>query len=70
MSDRHTMAKDRPEEWPKIYLGDGVYAAHDGFGVWLTAEDGITATDGIYIEPNVLEALGKWLAQVALEQKP
>ena len=68
MSDRHIMAKDRPG--PKIYLGDGVYAAHDGFGVWLTAEDGIQATDGIYIEPNVLDHLVMWIAKLALEQKP
>jgi hypothetical protein len=57
MSGRHTMAKDRPEAWPKQYLGDGVYAAFDGFGVWITAEDGIVATDGIYVEPAVLDSL-------------
>ena len=57
MSDRQMMAKDRPEAWPKGYLGDGVYAAFDGFGVWITAEDGIVATDAIYVEPAVLNAL-------------
>ena len=70
MSDgRHIMAKDRPEEWSKQYLGDGVYAAFDGFGVWLTAEDGIIATDAIYVEPNVLDTLVMWIAQMALENK-
>lgn len=67
---RHTMAKDRPEEWPKLYLGDGVYAAHDGFGVWLTAEDGERATDGIYIEPAVLSSLVMWIEKLVQEQKP
>ena len=39
MSDgRHIQAKDR--EGKKQYLGDGVYAVHDGYGIWLTAEDG------------------------------
>ncbi len=54
---RHTMAKDRPAEWPKLYLGDGVYGAYDGFGIWLTAEDGLQATDAIYLEPAVLNAV-------------
>lgn len=57
MSGRHTMAKDRPAEWPKEYLGDGMYAAYDGFGIWLTAEDGVVATDSIYIEPAGLNSL-------------
>ncbi len=58
MSDRHTMAKDRKPLGAQVeYLGDGVYAAHVGDGIWLTAEDGIQATDAIYIEPNVFEAL-------------
>ncbi len=66
---RHTMAKDRPAEWPKQYLGDGVYAAHDGYGVWLTAEDGWRATDGIYIEPPVLSSLLMWIEKLKQEQK-
>jgi hypothetical protein len=57
MSGRHTKASDRPKAWPKGYLGDGVYAAFDGFGVWITAEDGIVATDAIYVEPAVLNSL-------------
>ena len=41
----------------KAYLGDGVYVEHDGFGVWLTAEDGRKVTDRIYLEPSVFRAL-------------
>lgn len=41
----------------KDYLGDGVYAIHDGFGIWLYANDLKNPTDKIYIEPDVLDAL-------------
>jgi len=69
MSGRRTMAKDRPDSWPKLYLGDGVYAAFDGYGIWLTAEDGIVATDGIYVEPSVLNALVGFYKAKAGEEK-
>lgn len=68
---RHTRAVDRPREWPKEYLGDGVYAAFDGFGVWLTAEDGIQATDAIYLEPSVFRQLGFfWVAAARATAPP
>ena len=57
------MAKDRPESWPTEYIGDGVYVASDGFGFWLTAEDGIAATDAIYIEPLIWKALKKFVEE-------
>lgn len=44
-------------ENPKIYLGDGAYAEFDGYGFVLTAENGIEATDRIYLEPDVYEKL-------------
>ena len=44
------------------YLGAGVYAAFDDFGgVWLTAEDSISTTDVIYLEPGVYEALRRFV---------
>lgn len=55
--DRHVRAVDRHEATMRDYLGDGVYAAHDGFDIWLTAENGSRATDAIYLEPEVLKAL-------------
>lgn len=64
MSERHIMAKDRPAEWKKEYLGDGVYAAFDGFGVWITSEDGIDATEAIYIEPSTFESLQRFLSRM------
>ncbi len=33
----------------KAHLGDGAYVDFDGFGLVLTAENGITATDTIYL---------------------
>ena len=42
----------------KEYLGDSVYADTDGFGIWLTTENGL-ATDPsnrIYLEPDVYNA--------------
>lgn len=41
----------------KIYLGDGAYAQWHGYGVELTAENGITATDTIFLELEHIEKL-------------
>jgi hypothetical protein len=41
----------------KEYLGDGVYASFDGYQIELTAENGIRATDTIYLEPDVYTRL-------------
>jgi len=40
----------------KEYLGDGVYVDFDGHQYVLTAENGISATNTIYLEPEVYEA--------------
>jgi len=46
----------------KAYLGDGVYAAVDAYrGLVLTTEDGIEATNTIVLEPEVLEALERYI---------
>lgn len=41
----------------KTYLGDGAYAEFDGYGFWLTTENGIAVTNRIYLEPGVFKAL-------------
>lgn len=42
------------------YIGDGVYASFDGFGIWLHANNHKHPIDRIYLEPAVLEALNKF----------
>ena len=41
----------------KRYLGDAVYAENVNGMVKLTTEDGISATNTIYLEPEVVTAL-------------
>lgn len=42
---------------PASYIGDGVYAIFDGFGIWLHANDHRFPTDKIYLEPEVFKSL-------------
>ena len=42
------------------YLGDGVYAKWDGYGVELRANDHLNPTDTIYLEWEVLQALKRF----------
>lgn len=48
----------------KEYLGDGLYARHDGFGVWLTSENGVRVLNEVYLEPDVYEALKRYMEGV------
>jgi len=54
------------------YLGDAVYVEFDGFGFVLTTEDGMQATNRIVLEPDVYEALARYVERVrqALEADP
>lgn len=45
---------------PKRYLGDGVYAKTDRGMIKLTTENGIEATNTIFLEPEVLAELDKF----------
>ncbi len=45
----------------KMYLGDAVYAEFDGWDVVLTTTDGISTTNRICLEPEVLAALDEYL---------
>jgi len=49
----------------KAYLGDGAYAAWDGYNVIITAEDGIRATDTVYLEPEVLHNFMQFIAMIS-----
>lgn len=46
----------------KLYLGDGVYIGTDQRGLtWLYTYNGITVTNEIALEPEVIEAFKLWL---------
>lgn len=49
---------DAPQN--REYLGDGVYAIFDGFGIWLHANDHKNPTDRVYLEPSVLSSLNRF----------
>lgn len=49
---------------PKVYLGDGAYAAFDGYALVLTTEDGIRATNTVVLEPEVYAQLVKYARQL------
>jgi hypothetical protein len=49
----------------KEYLGDGVFAEFRDYRVVLTAENGIGATDIIFLEPSVIVAFQDYLARLA-----
>jgi hypothetical protein len=45
----------------KSYLGDGVYVELENDMIRLTTESGISATNTIYLEPEVWRALKLWV---------
>jgi len=51
------------EQRPVAYLGDGVYAIFDGYGVWLHANDHKDPTDKIYLELEVLVGLNNFVTE-------
>lgn len=53
------MAKIDPNT--KVYIGDGVYAEYDGFGVWLTTQRE-NGAHRIYLEPQMLDSLAEFMA--------
>jgi hypothetical protein len=48
----------------KQYLGDGVYVDIDERGLLLTTENGIEVTNTIVLEPEVWEALQRYLQRM------
>ena len=48
----------------KRYLGDGCYAAFDGYALVLTTEDGLRVTNRIVLEPEVYNALTRYVEQL------
>jgi hypothetical protein len=39
------------------YIGDGVYAKYDGYGILIHVNDHKNPTDKVYLEPGVLQSL-------------
>lgn len=52
----------------KTYLGDGCYVDYDGYALILTAEDGVSVTNRIVLEPEVYASLGRFVQ--ALKEAP
>lgn len=53
-----TIEREEPARATKEYMGDGVYAeVRDGWDIRVTAENGICATNEIFLDPTVLEKL-------------
>jgi hypothetical protein len=48
----------------KAYLGDGVYVARSELGLELTTEDGISVTNRIVLEPEVVEAFLRYIERL------
>jgi hypothetical protein len=48
----------------KHYIGDGVYASHDGYQIWLETSDGIRVTNAIALEPGVFASLVEYEASL------
>lgn len=46
----------------QTYLGDGVYASFDGYQIWLAVNHHENTV--VAIEPNVMESLMRYAAQV------
>ena len=51
-----------PENY-KSYLGDGAYVRFDGYGFWITAENGVEVTEEVYLEPSAVESLLRFFSQ-------
>ena len=52
------------KSFTKEYLGDGLFVDFDGYQIVLTAEDGVRATNTVYLEPPVLEAFTNYVARL------
>jgi hypothetical protein len=46
------------------YLGDGLYAAFDGWQIELYASNGIRKTNQVYLEPAVLAAFLRYVKEL------
>lgn len=59
----------------KDYLGDGVYASDDGYHIILETSNGVSTTNQIYLESNVIQSLINFIArarnlEITAKRKP
>lgn len=50
------------------YLGDGLYAAFDGYQICLMANSHTEPTDMVYLDPHVYSSLQKYVSRVTAQQ--
>jgi hypothetical protein len=51
-----------------VYIGDGVYASHDGYHIWLRTRREYR-WESIALEPNVIKALGEYIESLSERQE-
>lgn len=51
-------------EMDKVYLGDGCYVSFDGYALELTTSNGIKITNRIFLEPEIWDALNRFVARL------
>lgn len=51
------------------YLGDAVYVSHDGYHFWLSTCDGISITNRIALDEQVLKAFFDYTIEMGIYQK-
>lgn len=52
----------------KDYLGDSVYADFDGYAIILTTENGLGPSNTIVLEPEVFQALDRYVDRIMSER--
>lgn len=53
----------------KMYLGDSVYASFGGYGIKLYLDNGYGEVNPIFLEPEVLAALIRFMRTIGYEIK-
>ena len=62
-----------PKQPQARYLGDGVYVTMASGLIRVYTHDGISATNSVYLEPEVMHQLMLWVAEhtvIALPKRP
>jgi hypothetical protein len=60
----------REEAQTQQYLGDGVYATHDGYQVWVRTWNGMEASPAIALDRHVLKNLQHYAMREAIINVP